>query len=81
MSRKTLDECRTGNDFRSYVDHDPRTKEIRECGSSHTGVKGPKPGTAVLCGHGSKELPIGTRKNIIKMLIAIGLGIAILILV
>ena len=78
MSRKTLNECKTGRDFNTYVGNDPRTVEIRPCGS-HVMVKGPKPGTAVFPYHGNDQLQLGTLKNVIKMLIAIGLGILVLI--
>lgn len=74
MGRKTLSECKTGSHLYSYVEHHPMTKDIRRCGS-HVMVKGPKPGTAVFPDHGSEQLQQGTLKSVIKMLIAIGLGI------
>ena len=76
---KDLKNCRTRNDFYGYVQNNPKTKEIRMTGS-HIMVKGPKPGTAVMCGHGNETLPTGTRRSIIRMLIAIGLGILIVMI-
>jgi len=74
---KDLRDCKTRNDFLSYAQSNPNTKDIRTTGS-HIVVKGPLPGSAVLCGHGNEQLPTGTRHSILKMLIAIGLGIVII---
>ena len=74
MSKKSLGQCQTGNDFYGYVESHPETREIRQSGS-HVCVKGPKPGTGVFPKHGNKPLPTGTRKSVIKMLMAIGLGV------
>jgi len=74
---KTLEECKKGTDFKHYVEHNPHTREMRQTGSSHLCVKGDKPGTAVIPVH-NKELPTGTRKSVIRMLIAIGLGVLII---
>jgi hypothetical protein len=73
MGKKSLDQLRTGSDFVSYVEHHPATREIRQSGS-HVCVKGPNPGTAVFPNHGGKELAPGTRRSVVKMLVAIGLA-------
>jgi hypothetical protein len=74
MGKKTLYECKSGSDITSYVEHHPETREIKLCSGSHRKAKGPKPGSAVWPDHGSKPLPLGTLKSVIKMLVAIGLG-------
>ena len=70
---KTIEKCQTGCDFVQYVKHNPATKEVRQTGS-HVIAKGPRPGIAVIPNH-KQDLPVGTRRSIIKMLIAIGLGL------
>lgn len=76
MSKKNLDQLKTGTDFVKYVENNPKTREIRQSGS-HVCVKGPNPGTAVFPNHGGKELAPGTRRSAIKMLMAIGLAIVL----
>jgi len=77
--KQTLDDCRSGKDFARYVEHHPAAHDIRQSGS-HECVKGPKPGTAVFPVHDG-DMPNGTRKSVIKMLILIGLGILIFVLI
>jgi predicted RNA binding protein YcfA (HicA-like mRNA interferase family) len=76
---RTLDDCKSGKDFARYVEHNPLAHDIRQSGS-HMCVKGPKPGTAVIPVHDC-DLPPGTRKSVIKMLILIGLGVLLVVLI
>lgn len=79
-SKLTLDDCRSGRDFMAYCARHPETREMRQNGSSHVVVKGPKPGSAVFPHpERSDPLPTGTRRSVIKMLMLIGLGVFILI--
>jgi len=71
--KKKLEDCRTGRDFNHYVVHDDRVREIRQNGS-HLMVKGPLPGTAVFPNHAG-DMATGTRRSVVKMLMAIGLGL------
>ena len=75
--RMTLDECKSGRDFRQYVEHHPNLTSERQSGS-HLCVKGTQPGTAVIPVHDG-DMPNGTRRSVIKMLLLIGLGIFIMV--
>lgn len=75
MSKQTLNDCKSGRDFARYVEHNPDARDLRQNGS-HLCCKGPKPGTAVIPVHNG-DLPTGTRRSILKMLAAIGLGLFI----
>lgn len=70
MRKKTLEACKTHNDFVSYgKKHGGRV----EPGSRHSKVYGPNGGMAPVPHH-KGDLATGTRFAIIKMFIAIGLG-------
>jgi hypothetical protein len=69
----TVTDCKSGKDFAQYVNHHPQAREIRQNGS-HLCVKGPNPGTAVIPVHNG-DMPGGTRRSVVKMLILIGLGL------
>lgn len=75
--KKCLDDCKTRSEIDHYVRTDPRVREIRQNGS-HVIVKGPLPGSAVYP-TGTGDMPNGTRRSVVKMLIAIGLGIFMMI--
>lgn len=70
--RKSIDKCKSGDDFRKYVENHPNCKETRQNGS-HFIAKGKAPGIVVIPVH-SQDLPTGTRRSIIKMLKGIGLA-------
>lgn len=73
MSHKhSLDDCHSGHDFVKYATQHPECRSVRQSGS-HVIVEGPLPGRAVLPDHRG-DAPTGTRHSMIKMLIAIGLG-------
>lgn len=70
MCKKSIDACRTHDDFVGYgKKHGGRV----EPGGRHTKVFGPKGGMAPVPHHPG-EIAKGTRCSIIKMFIAIGLG-------
>jgi len=75
---KTIDDCKSGRDFAQYVGKHPAAHDIRQSGS-HMCVKGSRPGTAVFPVHDG-DMPGGTRKSVIKMLLLIGLGIFLIVL-
>jgi len=68
---KLLDDCRTNDDFYRYAES--KGGEVR-FGHGHPKIVGPGGGIVPLPGeHG--EIKSGTRRSIVKMLIAVGLGI------
>jgi len=68
---KLLDDCRTARDFFSYAE----SKGGRiENGGRHTKIVGPGGGRVAIPTHNG-DILTGTRRAIVKMLIAVGLGI------
>lgn len=77
MSNKLkLNDCEKGTEFAKYALDHPKSHDCRQSGS-HLMVKGPQPGLAVIPVH-NKPLPTGTKHSVIKMLLAIGLGVMVI---
>lgn len=75
--KKTLDDLRTAKDVFTYAEQHGGCIEY---GGRHAKVRGPGGGiVAVPCHPG--DLKTGTLRSIIKMLVAVGLGIMILAIV
>lgn len=74
MAKKTLDKCRKGKDFISYAAS--QGAKIKNGKGSHIKVYGPR-GMCPVPNH-NKDLGNGLRCAIIKMFVAIGLGILVL---
>lgn len=77
MGKRRLDKCKSGKDFVKYAECHENYRGGRQKGS-HRIVKGIKPGIAVIPVHSNKDLPTGTRKSVVKMLISIGITLIIL---
>jgi len=75
MCKKTLNECRTHEDFVSYGKH--RGGRVVN-GGRHTLVYGPTGGMAPIPNH-KGDLAKGTRYSIVKMFIAIGLACMVIV--
>ena len=75
MCKKTIDACRTHDDFVAYGEkHGGRVVN----GGRHTKVFGPTGGLAPVPHHPG-DLAKGTRFSIIKMFIAIGLSCMVIV--
>jgi len=74
---KTLTDIRNGNDATRYCATHPNLTSIRRIGGNTT-VKGTRPGS-VTFRDTPTDLPRPARSLLVKMLIAIGLGIMVLL--
>jgi predicted RNA binding protein YcfA (HicA-like mRNA interferase family) len=73
-----IDKCKSGPDCLSYATHNGG-EVVRQAGS-HAIVKGSTGGICVIPIHNG-DLPLGTKRSIMKQLVSIGIMIAIFILV
>lgn len=73
-----ISKCKSGPDCLSYATHNGG-ELVRQTGS-HAIVKGGNGGIAVIPMHNG-DLPLGTKKSIVKQLMSIGVMIAIFIFV
>lgn len=76
--KKTLDDLRGARDVLTYAQQ--HGAYIEPGKGSHTKIRGPQGGIVVVPNHPG-DLKPGTLRSILKMLAAVGLGIAILALV
>jgi hypothetical protein len=68
---KALDDCRSDQDFFAYG----KSKGgIVAHGGRHPKIYGPRGGSVSIVSHNG-DIKIGTRRSIVKMMIAIGLGL------
>jgi predicted RNA binding protein YcfA (HicA-like mRNA interferase family) len=65
-----IDKCKNGPECKSFALHNGG-REVRQTGS-HCIVEGPNGGIAVLPMH-KNDLPVGTKKSIVKQFISIGI--------
>ena len=71
MAKKTLQQCKSGNDFVAYAEsHGGRVDHQT---GSHAIVRGPNGGICPVPMH-AHEIATGTRHSIIKLFAAIGLA-------
>jgi hypothetical protein len=75
--KKTLQQLREGKEFHHYFKHHPNTLELRNGKGDHEIARGPSGMVVYPIGH---ELGKGLRATVIKMAIAAGLGILLLLM-
>lgn len=69
--RRTLDECQTQAEFDWYITHNGGIRGEQH--GSHRKYIGPRGSTIMQANHPNEQLPKGTRHQIIKECIAIGI--------
>ena len=77
MSKKTIEELRSGKEFVNHALHHQNLIDYRQRGSHFIGET--EKGMVVIPNH-DKDLGIGIRKAIIKTMLAIGLGIFLVVI-